>query len=248
MRQDKQHYSPQASRRSGRLQKSKIWWQRIPAMILLLLLLAAPLLLSACNKSPVLAPEEAKEETTAKKTIAEKETEEEAEAKEKEQAEERRKTREEEPAKATSKESKKPVENTETKPSTAGREAKEVTPYQVAIVEGEEVHYEAVETDDFMAWLKAQEEPIFLDFWASWCPPCLMSSPYVDELAAAYPEKIKVVKVNVDLMDKDLTKTFNVMSIPAFYLLDKGEELEAWIGFAPGYEEIWAEKIDALLK
>lgn len=248
MRQDNQKYSLQDSREGGLLQKLKIWRQRIPAMILLLLLLATPLWLSACSGSSSLAPADAgKEETTTNQSASEKEAAKTIEEKQKEEAKETTKASEEEQAKETNKETKKAVENTETK-SPAATKATEVTPYQVVVVDGEDVRYEPVETDDFMLWLKEQEKPVFLDFWASWCPPCLMSSPYVDELAAAYPEKITVVKANVDLMDKDVAKNFNVMSIPAFYLLDKGEEVEAWVGFAPGFEEIWAEKIEAMFK
>ena len=62
------------------------------------------------------------------------------------------------------------------------------------------------------------EKIVLIDFWASWCGPCRMMSPVVDEIAEEMQEKVKVCKVNIDEQNK-LAVKYNVMSIPTFVVL-----------------------------
>ena len=66
------------------------------------------------------------------------------------------------------------------------------------------------------------EKPVLLDFWASWCGPCRMVSPIVDEIAAERGD-IKVGKVNVD-EERELAGQFGVMSIPTLVVMKGGRE------------------------
>lgn len=71
--------------------------------------------------------------------------------------------------------------------------------------------------------------PVLLDFWASWCGPCKMMLPVVDEIAETMGEKVKVGKINVDECP-DLAQKYNVMTIPTFVVIKNGTETGRTIG------------------
>lgn len=75
-----------------------------------------------------------------------------------------------------------------------------------------------------------EEKPVLVDFWASWCRPCKMISPVVDEIAAEM-EEIRVGKVNID-EELELAKQFKVMSIPTLLLFKKGKVVGTSVGLS----------------
>ncbi len=85
--------------------------------------------------------------------------------------------------------------------------------------------------DNFEQEVLNSEKPVLLDFWASWCGPCRMVSPIVDEIAAEHPE-IKVCKVNVD-EESELAEKFQVMSIPSLFVMKNGEIANKAVGAIP---------------
>ena len=72
---------------------------------------------------------------------------------------------------------------------------------------------------------------VLVDFWATWCGPCRMVSPIVDEIAAENPDK-KVGKVNVD-EEPELASKFDVMSIPTLLVFEDGELVNRAVGARP---------------
>lgn len=73
------------------------------------------------------------------------------------------------------------------------------------------------------------EKPVLIDFWASWCNPCKMLSPVIDEVAEEANEEYKVGKVNVD-EQPELARQFKVMSIPTLVVIKNGNIIEKSVG------------------
>ncbi len=71
--------------------------------------------------------------------------------------------------------------------------------------------------------------PVLLDFWATWCGPCRMLSPIVDEIADAVEDKAKVGKINVD-EQPELAQQFGIMSIPTLVFMKNGEIVTKEVG------------------
>lgn len=85
--------------------------------------------------------------------------------------------------------------------------------------------------DTFQKEVLESDKPVIVDFWASWCGPCRMLGPVVEELAEEHPE-IKVCKVNVD-DEPDLAQQFNIMSIPFVASFKGGQLYKSSVGVQP---------------
>ena len=97
-----------------------------------------------------------------------------------------------------------------------------------------------ITNDNFKEEVLEANKPVLVDFWASWCGPCRMVGPIVDEIAKENDD-IKVGKVNVD-EQPDLAQQFGVMSIPTLLVFKGGKMVNQSIGARP------KEALLALLK
>ena len=75
------------------------------------------------------------------------------------------------------------------------------------------------------------EKTVLVDFWASWCGPCRLLSPIVDEIADEHPE-FKVVKVNID-EEQELAERYSIMTIPTLCVIKNGEVVNQASGARP---------------
>lgn len=76
------------------------------------------------------------------------------------------------------------------------------------------------------------EQPVLIDFWATWCNPCKMLAPVIDEVAEEAKGEFKVGKVNVD-EQPELARQFKVMSIPTLIVMKNGNIVEKSVGVIP---------------
>lgn len=83
--------------------------------------------------------------------------------------------------------------------------------------------------DNFQQEVMNSDKPVLLDFWASWCGPCRMVGPTVEQVAQEALNKAKVGKINVD-EEPELAQTFNVMSIPTLVVIKNGKIVKNSVG------------------
>ena len=111
--------------------------------------------------------------------------------------------------------------------------------------------------------------PVFIDFWASWCPPCRAATPDVQKLHSFFGEKIKVIGINLDNSPQaaldyirksasgymqlegygsDVASRYGVSGIPAFFILDaSGNLVKKYVGYSSDYYDEWVSIIEGLL-
>ena len=86
--------------------------------------------------------------------------------------------------------------------------------------------------DNFETEVLDSKLPVLVDFWATWCGPCMMLAPTIEEIAEEYAATVKVGKVNVD-EEPELASMFGIMSIPTVMVFKNGEVTATSVGVKP---------------
>ena len=87
-------------------------------------------------------------------------------------------------------------------------------------------------------------DPVLVDFWATWCRPCQMVAPILEELTREYTGKLTIAKLDVDQNQQTAAK-FHVMSIPTMIIFKQGKPVANIVGFKP--KEKLKQELDAAL-
>lgn len=93
-------------------------------------------------------------------------------------------------------------------------------------------HPATVTDADFEEKVLKSSKPVLVDFWASWCQPCLMMAPVVDQVATDYADSLEVAKLDVD-SNQRTAMHYQVQSIPTLVLFREGKEVKRLVGYMP---------------
>lgn len=97
---------------------------------------------------------------------------------------------------------------------------------------------------EFESEVIESELPVLVDFYASWCGPCKMIAPVVEELSNELQGKAKIVKVDIDESD-DIASKYNVRSVPTLMFFKGGEVVDKIVGAVP--KNIMSDKVQKML-
>ncbi|ASU80670.1 thioredoxin [Actinopolyspora erythraea] len=89
-----------------------------------------------------------------------------------------------------------------------------------------------VDSESFKSEVLNSDKPVLVDFWATWCGPCKMVAPVLEEIASEHEDKITIAKLDID-QNPGVARDYQVMSVPTMLLFSNGEPVKQIVGAKP---------------
>jgi len=103
-----------------------------------------------------------------------------------------------------------------------------------------------VDEKTFKAEVLESDKPVLVDFWASWCMPCKMMEPVLEEVGEQLKDKLKIAKLNTETSEtQQIAMLYRIQSIPNMKLFYKGKVVNEFIGYRP--TQVFMEELDKAL-
>jgi thioredoxin 1 len=105
---------------------------------------------------------------------------------------------------------------------------------------------QAVTDAEFESLVLKSDVPVLVDFWATWCPPCRMIAPIVEQIHGELGDRVKVMKMDTD-ENPSTSMSFGIMSIPTLIIFKDGKPAERTVGYRPNMKADLKAQLEALI-
>jgi thioredoxin 1 len=105
---------------------------------------------------------------------------------------------------------------------------------------------QAVTDAEFESLVLKSVVPVLVDFWATWCPPCQMIAPIVEQIHVELGDKVRVLKMDTD-ENPSTSMSLGIMSIPTLIIFKDGKPAQRTVGYRPNMKADLKTKLDALI-
>jgi thioredoxin 1 len=105
---------------------------------------------------------------------------------------------------------------------------------------------QTVTDTEFESKVLKSDKPVLVDFWATWCSPCRMIAPIVEEIRGEMGDKVQVLKMDID-QNPSTPMQLGIMSIPTVIIFKNGKAAERTVGYRPNMKDDLKAKLLALI-